>query len=362
MTVRSISLAVALCLASAGAAHATLWTATPATLHAVMAHVVGGDTVKLVGSFGLTSLTDTGFTSLVTINASAATFTDTLLLDGVANVDIVGGRFGSASAVTTYDKAVLVTGGSNVTFTRPSVTGYYTGQGIAFAGTTDAVVTGATLSKLHAGVVFAGVVGGSISGSRSIGSVSDGFDIVDSSDIDIGGNTCSGSTPLVGAHPDCVQLFSSAGAPAMANIAIHDNRATGMSQGFDNFGATPGSTNISIVDNRVDGLFPDGIDCYYCVDSTITGNRLTSLAGAPYLVNLNVPYGTNNIVSGNTIGLWNAAAAAPIVGYTLAELIGGSAPVVPNATGAVPEPGTWAMLVAGFGLVGLGRRRYILPA
>lgn len=341
----------------AGAANCAQYTANSTNFNTVMAKVVGGDTVQLTGQFsGVTRLTNTKFASLVTIDASAATFANSLLLTGVSNVNVVGGHFGSATALTSYNKAVAVTGGTNVSFTNPNVVGFYTGQGIAFTGTTNASVTGATLSKLQAGIVLGGVTNGSITNSRSVNSVSDGFDIVDSNHVSISNNTCSGTTPTVGAHPDCVQMFSSAKAAPLSHITIQNNYASGDTQGFDNFGSVAGDSFISIVDNRVDGLFPQGIACYSCVDSTITGNTLTSLPGAPYLVNLNVLNGTNNTVSGNSIGALNRAAARPDVYFTRQQLVGNAAVVASATVAAVPEPAAWSLMIAGFGLIGVSQR------
>ena len=355
--IRSISIPALLLAVAATSANATQYTATSATFQSVMAKVSGGDTVKLVGSFGETKLTNKNFASLVTIDASAASFSNALVLTSVSNVNFIGGHYGSDTALSAYNKAVAVFGGTDVSFTNPNVTGFYTGQGIAFTGTTNAAVTGAVLTKLQAGIVFSGVTGGTISNSKSIGAVSDGFDIVDSSHIDIGNNSCTGGTPTVGAHPDCVQMFSSSGAAPLTQINIHNNVASGNTQGFDNFGSTAGDSYISIVNNRIAGMMPDGIDCFSCVNSTITGNTVTSLDGAPWQATLNVLYGTNNVVSGNTVGAFNRAAAKPTVYYTRAQLIGAAAVSSTGTVGAVPEPAAWTMLIAGFAMVGLGQRR-----
>lgn len=347
--------------AQASSAQGTVFTATSATLQTVMTKATGGDTVKLVGSFGLTKLTNKNFTSLVTIDASAASFTDSLILTNISNINVVGGHFGSDSAMTSWGRAVAIVGGANVSFTNPYVTGYYAGAGIAFSGTSNATVTGANLSKLAAGVVFTNVTGGAISNSNSIASVGDGFDIADSSKIDIGNNRCTGSTPVVGAHPDCVQLMNSAGAVPLTQINIHNNYASGETQGFNNFASSPGDSYISIVNNRIDGLLPQGIACYYCVNSTITGNTLTTSDGAPYQVSLNVLYGSNNTVSGNSVGALNRSATRALITYTRDQLIGHAVVVAATPAGWVPEPAAWTMLIAGFGMVGVGqrtRRRY----
>ena len=358
---KNISLMItASLLAVAGQADAASLKATAATLQSVIASAKGGDTVTLSGTFGRTTLSNKNFTSLVTIDATAASFTDTLVLSNVGNIAIDGGHYGSATAMTSWNRAVVVTGATNISFTNPTVVGYYGGQGIYIADATNATVTGAALSKLDAGVVFNGVTGGSISNSRSTAATSDGFDITNSSHVDIGNNSCTGGTPTIGAHPDCVQLWSSAGSARQDHIAIHNNYASGGTQGFTDFASFGiGADYISMTNNRVDGLFSQGVACYSCSNSTITGNTLTSLDGAQFQDSLNVVNGLNNIVSGNVIGKWNAKAAKPTVYYDRNLLVGGKvhAPALGSLAGAVPEPYTWAMMVAGFGLVGFSQRR-----
>ena len=354
--IRTARIAALMLAAAPSVSYGSIINATAATFQSAMAKAQSGDTIKLSGSFGLTRLTGKNYASTVTIDATAASFSDTLILTNVSDLTVLGGHFGSTTAIDSYDKAVAVYGGSSISFVNPAVTGFYAGQGISFQKTYGASVTGASLSNLQAGIVFAGVTGGQISNSTSIASVSDGFDIVDSSHIDVGNNRCSGSTPTIGAHPDCVQMFSSAGAAPLDHIAIHDNDATGFTQGFDNFGSAPGDSYISIINNRVDGLMPQGIACYYCVNSTIRGNTITTLDGAPYQVALNVLYGSSNNVAANVIGGLNRSAAKQLVYYTRQQLSGGVVVTGAAMTGAVPEPAAWSMLIAGFGLIGFHQR------
>ena len=340
--------------------HAAQLTATSSTFQSVMATAVGGDSVKLSGNFGRTDLYNRNFSSLVAIDASDASFNDTFVMNNVSNVAFTGGSYGSKTARTAWGRAVVVYGGNNVSFTNPHVSGFYGDQGLFFGGTTNVRITGATLSKLDAGIVFGNVTGGSITNSNSIGSTSDGIDIANSSYIDVGYNTCTGGTPTAGAHPDCVQLWSSPGNARQSHISIHNNYASGDTQGFTNFASYGiGSDYISIMNNRVDGLMPQGIACYSCANSTITGNILNSLSGAEYQVLLRTPGGTNNTISGNTIGAFSDVTAKPTVFYVRQQLIDGlvHAPTFAMPPSIVPEPAVWAMMIAGFAMVGLGQRQ-----
>lgn len=339
-------------------ADATTYTANSQTVKSVFSLAQDGDRINLVGEFGLTRLMNRSFTTSVKVDAAAATFTDTLYLKNVSGLQVVNGSFGSATSVTTYNKGVVVYGGSNIEFINPSVVGFYGGYGISFEGTTGATVQGGNFTKLRAGVLMYRVNDGKILQSNSTASVNDGFNVSDSSNILIEGNRCTGSTPLVGNHPDCAQIWNQDGMPVLHDIMVRGNYASGMTQGFNNFGSSSGSLRLSFVNNRVDGLFPQGIACNGCIDSIITGNVTTTLDGAPWRVSINTPNGVNNIVANNTVGALNRAAAKPLVYFTREQLIGGASVRDSSAfTAAVPEPRVWAMLLAGFGLVGSTLRR-----
>lgn len=70
-------------------------------------------------------------------------------------------------------------------------------------------------------------------------------------------------------------------------------------------------------------------------------------------------YGTGNTVANNSIAAYNDMPNAPSLFYDRAMLIAGTAklPVTYRAPGAVPEPATWSLFIAGFGVVGFGKRR-----
>ena len=333
------------------AAEAVTYTADFKTVKSIFGIAQGGDRINLIGEFGLTQLINRSFASAVTIDASAATFTDTLYIRNVSRIQVMNGQFGSANSFTRYNKGVAIYGGSNITFIDPSVVGYFGGYGIAFDGTTDATVQGGNFSKLRSGVLMYRVNKGNILQNNSIASVNDGFNIADSSNILIEGNRCTGSTPLVGNHPDCVQFWNSAGMPVMHDIMIRNNYASGMTQGFNNFGSSPGSTRISFIDNRVDGMFPQGLYCGSCMDSVITGNIMSTMDGAPWRVSIRTPNNVNTLIANNTVGALNRAAARTLTYYTRQQLIDRDV-LTTAAAAAVPEPSVWGMLVTGFGLVG----------
>jgi hypothetical protein len=63
---------------------------------------------------------------------------------------------------------------------------------------------------------------------------------------------------------------------------------------------------------------------------------------------------SGSILSNNRIG---ASWAGRFLANTAPATFTGPPPVTPPPTGAVPEPASWAMMIAGFGLVGAAARR-----
>lgn len=356
MITRSPIVAALLCAVASSAAGAAQLSATSATVSSVFTQAASGDTIKLVGDFGQVRLKNRSFAQTLTIDASAASFSDVLMFTNISNVTVLGGSYGSTSHLMVYNKGIYVIGGESVSFINPVVTGFYYGTGLAASGTTRLNVTGGTFYKLHAGIVLDHVTTASLTNNRSINAVGDGIDIANSSDVVASGNSCTGSTPLIGTHPDCIQLWSSPGMAPQTNITLRDNYASGTTQGFTNFGSNGiGSSNISMINNHVDGLMSQGVACYLCTNSLFQGNVLTSLDGASHRVNLNIINGSSDTVIGNMIGAFNRALAQDTLYYSRDQLISGDTSA-PLRTAIVPEPSSWALMIAGFVLVGAARR------
>ena len=339
-------------------ASSAAFTATTSTeLSSVLRSVQGGDTIALSGTFGLTAIKYHNWSSTVTLDATKATFTDSLALSNLSNFTVIGGHFGSPTAAETYGEAIYINKVDHVAFVSPTVIGNFITAGIGVIGSTNITVTGGTFSHVHKAISLNGVTGATIADNVVTGSTGDGFQVADSHNVNLVSNQCTGSTPLVGDHPDCIQLWSVAGHSPVSDIVIRGNSATGSTQGFTEFNhAQGGALRITVTGNTIAGYFPQGIACYDCVDSTITDNTLTSLAGAAHVVNLNIIGGQNTVVTGNRLIGYDRTKAQSTRYWTLAELTGGTDPVG-GAVAAVPEPAMWATMLAGFGLVGAQRRR-----
>lgn len=341
--------------------------ATSATLAAAFASANTGDTIKLTGSFAATNLSNRTFSSLLTIDARAATFTGMLQFTNVGGIKVLGGTYGSSSSLLV--SAVKVNKSDRVTFSKPVIAGNATtGHGIDFISSTHVTVDGGVFTKLRAGVTFSNVNGGIITRSTSLQAASDGFDIADSHQVKITHNSCSDTQMTPGAHPDCVQLWSIAGHPVQSEIEISDNYATGPTQGFSSFNPEAGGGyHIKILRNRVDTSWSEGIACYNCTWSQLEDNVVTTQPGALFQTRVHIVGGGHNLISGNTVGPYVRPVASLEAGLSASldpaesfddDTFASMFPDYdPSSAAAVPEPGLWGLLIAGFGMAGAALRR-----
>ncbi len=345
-------------LAVTGPAQSKVINATAKTIAAVWTAAKPGDTIKLSGKFGLTRLQYKSSGKAITLDATSAVFTDSLMINQVDGLKIVGGTFGKTGGTATkYGRAVVIYGGSSIAFYSPTVVSDAGGQGIAFNDTVGASVKSGNFAGLYSAISLTRVKNGYLSGNAITRSLSDGIDIADSHNVTATYNSCSAGTPVAGAHPDCIQMWSVAGHAVQSDIAIIHNTATGPTQGFTSFDATKGGgLRLSIMYNRVATSYSQGIACYACVDSNISYNRVTTLAGSAHLTNINVIGGNHNTVIGNTIGaLPKSPHAAAARLFDASATFDDASPMAD--VGAIPEPASWLMLVVGFGIVGSAVRR-----
>jgi hypothetical protein len=352
----NIVLAVAMSTVVVSPLQAAILSATPANFAAVFASANAGDTIKAVGSFGPMTLANRAFTKTVTIDATNAAFTNTLLLNNISRVTFLNGTFGSTTTATRTGRAVGLYQSNNVAFSKSKFIGNTAGVGLSVTESSQVVVSAGNFTGLKVGVGVTSSSDVRISSSRFTKMSSDGINIVDSHRVLATANQCSGTIATAGAHPDCIQLWSIAGNPVQSDITLTRNIVTGATQGLTSF--TPawgGGLRIIMMDNIISTSFPQGIACYACVDSIFTGNTLTTLPGARWRTSMNIVGGGNNIIANNTIGprLPDGVAA---VARTASGLVrsGFSAETMLSA---VPEPAVWAQLFLGFGLIGLLARR-----
>ncbi len=381
---------VTIAAASSVVGNAKTIQATSATLSKAFASAVGGDTIVLSGTFGWTKTKNYSYSSKVTVNASAATFTNSWSIENVSNVSVVGGTFGSATAPTRLGKAISVYGGSNLSFTNGTYLGAPGGGGVSAVNTTGLTVSNNSFKNLTVGGGFENVTGLTLSNNAVTGAKKDGFNIVGSHNVVASHNSCTANSPSPGAHPDCIQLWSIAGKKPMSDIKILDNYASGATQGFTLFtGQLGGADRVTISGNVVMSTMSQGVACYNCRNSSITNNLLVTLKAAPHWTNLNIVGGSNNIKSGNI--LTRTGVVSPY--HPALGQLGYGAGVLPvnqnasksfnantvrsgtfaatglstnaldtrafNADGtvsAVPDAPVWITMISGFGLLGSAMR------
>lgn len=351
----TFGLAVGLAFGS-NAARAESYTATASTIGAIYRSAIGGDRITLVGTFGTTSFSNAhGGIGSIYIDARRAVFTDSVTVTNVNGLTINGGRYGSTGAPTRLGRGIVVSGGSDILIRSAAFVGNANAsdnRGIEFIGTLRPTIYGSTFTDLYTGASFTGVQNGTMYKNAVTRAGADGFRIVDSHTVLFDRNRCTGGTPVPGAHPDCLQMWSILGNPVQSDVTVSNNYAYGPTQGFTSFDPDRGGAlRARIINNRVDTSYSQGIACYGCVDSVITGNTVTTLPGATNWTTINVIGGSNNIVASNSIG------PRP-VSPNLAQARSTSASFAAvDSIAAVPEPATWAMLLAGFALVGVVLRR-----
>ncbi len=392
-------------------ASAMTYLATSNNFVATLAAVKAGDTIKLNGNFTSFNVVDHSWSKLVTIDATNARIYDTVSIKNVTNLAIVGGTFGSSTGPTRSTRAIAVYDGAGVSVSKATFVGDGTGMGLTFAGTSHATSSANKFSNFKVGLGVVGVTTGKMSSNSFKSMTSDGMNIVGSYGVTAASNNCSGFTPAPLAHPDCIQLWSVPGTPVQSDIQLLNNIINGPSQGLTSFNPEyGGGLRITISGNKINTSYPQGIACYNCVDSVITNNTLTTLPGAAFRTSINIVGGSNNIISGNSVGArpatsglsafdtsvadpadpttWDTDPLPDAVVEDLAILNGdpaldglmdgavdyaGDTPSDPDTLtpafgsarsfggpsfiGAVPEASIWVQLIAGFGLTGLVLRR-----
>ncbi|MEI6418225.1 MAG: hypothetical protein WCO82_04080, partial [Sphingomonadales bacterium] len=234
---------------------------------------------------------------------------------------------------------------------------------------------------------------------------SDGMNVVDSDNVLINNNICRDFTPAAGAHPDCLQMWASAGQPMQEYISVINNQAYGPTQGFTSFDPSTASGRFFRFENNVlVTSYPQGIACYGCFDSVIINNQVGNTPDARFRTSINVVGGANNLVTGNVLTDNRTVARSTAGQETLAldaaattntrllssidiygaitlprsglvidgdalngndnSLSGGELPdqafafgQSANAVAAVPEPANWVHFLLGFGALGMWQRQ-----
>lgn len=155
-------------------------------------------------------------------------------------------------------------------------------------------------------------------------------------------------------------------APAMAAVAIGDTVTCAVTGGGTFLCNTPSATvgsgpefwiGNSPADPHISADFSTDLLTIEAVRDTALGSTILNFTVSPN------PFSTVNLVSADWAGVFDFAADVAISGGTLSIDLRNSGVNISQGSsivlsfGVVPEPTTWAMLIAGFGLVGTALRR-----
>jgi hypothetical protein len=364
-------------LASAASAQQVITLTPLSNQRAVLASVRPGDTLRITGTFTTPFVVRNRDFGDVQVDANGAVFQAGMVLSNVHNLGFSGGTFGRSDMELRSWQTVRVELSSNISLA----------QGL-YLGNNDNRGTGLQILQSHQVTVrdsqFDGHGSAGIAARTSTGvlvtrnaitrSFGDGINVIDSQRVIVSANNCSAFNPGAGSHPDCVQLWSLAGRPLQADIAVLNNSAIGNMQGFVAFDPRTGSgERLIFAGNYAAITYTHGVSCTRCNDSIFIDNILTNLPearwGAP---SVRLTEGLRNLVAGNQsfdvrglAGQPGFALAQPIwssfapawagsVGSQIGSLFTTGFDGPPVSVSSVPEPASWLML--GFGFVAVGRQ------
>lgn len=278
--------------------------ATCDTLAAVLTVASPGSTVALAGACGSIAITGRSYASPVTLDLTGATFAS-LILNDVHGLNLIGGKATGSSPTT----GVSFGGSDN-----------FSVDGLACDGKPRCMVIG----RSHDFVL------------SEVAVTNPGIDGIDLDLVQraiVQRTKCMGFNPLPNAHPDCIQIFDTAGEPHVADIMIRDSVVVGQMQGIGYFdhGRASAMERLTITGNRLMTLMPDGITtngrCSGCI---IADNHADALPGADHYIQINTgsatpayPGAISNNVGGNVRPTRLAAGASATLAVSAAmALIG----------------------------------------
>ena len=340
---------------------------TQPNVTAVLNSVQPGDTIRMEGEFTTGILIRDRDFGGVTIDASNAVIRNVFRLQRSHNITVLGGQWYTPGT----GDAIRIEQSSHISFADITVFGNGNRLGAGVRAIESSFVT---LRDGHYEGLRNGAILLSTNDSISVrnhfsNGGEDGMKIIDSQRVILAHNSCTGFEPLPGYHPDCLQLWSLPGRPLQSDIYLLNNLAIGPQQSFVSF--TPvelSGTRLSFVGNYAATTSGHTITCNGCTDSYIADNMLVVLPDAPWRALLKVNQtDPSNIVENNAYfdlrGQHGVALPDPVFSDyvpSIAGLVGSrwdDRSFGLAVAASAPEPESWAMLVAGFGLVGAAIRR-----
>lgn len=340
---------------------------TPPNVTAVLNSVQPGDTIRMEGEFTTGILIRDRDFGGVTIDASNAVIRNVFRLQRSHNITVLGGQWYTPGT----GDAIRIEQSSHISFADITVfgNGNRLGAGVRAIDSSFVTLRDGHYEGLRNGAILLSTNDSISVRNHFSNGGEDGMKIVDSQRVILAHNSCTGFEPLPGYHPDCLQLWSLPGRPLQSDIYLLNNLAIGPQQSFVSF--TPvelSGTRLSFVGNYAATTSGHTITCTGCTDSHIADNMLVVLPDAPWRALLKVNQtDPSNIVENNAYfdlrGQHGVALPEPVFSDfvpSIAGLVGSrwdDRSFGLAVAASAPEPESWAMLVAGFGLVGAAIRR-----
>lgn len=319
------SLAAALIAAPLAAPAAVVTVTSAAALQSAVNAAHAGDVVQCVGGpFNGLAFTGLSFTSDVTIqSAASATTAYTCTLGDFTVTNATHLAFKTLDMLGAWPSnnnngAYQVKTSHFITFANDHIHGTIgplpaaaqtgPGTGLAINGSDHITLKHNAFSYLVNGLVLANstYIQAEANDFNAIGS--DGTDLYEVGWLNFVGNTCRTFYPPTGAHPDCVQAFTTGATSSDHDLNFTSNVVAidggGLRQGIfltDQTSGVRAFQNVNISGNLFCGTNSNAIDVSYGVNVTIAGNVLYPIPGTPVWVRYDHLTGMVAI-GGNTVG------------------------------------------------------------
>lgn len=341
----------------------------PDNVNAALAAVQPGDTIRMEGLFTSPQRWRNRDFGGVTVDASAATITGGFRLINVQNLRFSGGSWlapGTGDAIRVENSAHVSFGGLVLSGSQDRL-----GAGIRVMRSSHVTVRDNRFEGLRNGAILFTVTDSLAARNHFADGGEDGMKILDSQRVIASHNSCTGFEPLPGYHADCIQLWSLVDRPVQSDVYLLNNLAIGPQQAFVSF--DPGDmsgTRLTFIGNYAATTSPHTITCIGCTDSLFADNMLIVMPDAPWAAAMKITgSGSGNVYGDNPYfdlrGQHGITLPDPVFSSftpSLAGLVGSQwddrSFGLAQATSA-PEPASWVMLMAGFGLVGSALRRRV---
>ncbi|HTI31701.1 MAG TPA: PEPxxWA-CTERM sorting domain-containing protein [Sphingomonas sp.] len=412
----SVAAVAAACSVTSVAQAATRTVYNAAQLDAAVKSAVAGDTIQVApgnyGAFEFKNINPASAINIVSANSTNMPVFTSIRVSNSSNLKLTrliasAPAPGSANP-TVY--AAIVSQSHDIRLSGMVFRGVLGGgvsnepRGLRLSQSTNVTVAANSFTELSHAILTDGssrlnISDNGFTGIRTDGIISDG-----ATSSTIARNRFSDFRPQGADHPDAIQLFN--GGAGTLNLTVTDNliigSKAGQMQGIflqNGNGIRSQLDQVSVTNNLLWGTMYNGITASAANRVTVSGNRLYSNARLAIpktwerLEQVNSVTSTSNYAGayifnqlgtltrrGDVLSTADALALAAIANWDASHTAAGQSLIYrdPNvfatarstslafrapasigitSLGGVPEPANWAMMIAGFGLIGAVRRR-----